>query len=160
MQGVAKETSTQREGDSVVLRFLIKSADGSRTPVEMRGRKISGMVSPGDLVEISGRRVRDRDGVARPMRVRNVTTRSQVRIRQSRAKRALGSVARFASSVSAGVLAWALTSLVSIAGEPVADAPVPFDDGAVDFTILLPVAVGVLVALVVYLWLRRRARRN
>lgn len=160
MQGVATQTSTQREGQSVVLRFLIETADGTRTPVEMRGREIRGMVSSGDQIEIDGRHITDRDGVARPTRIRNVTTRSLVRIRQSRGKRTLGSVARFASSVAAGVLAWALTSLV-VAGEQLAgDAPVAPDDPATDLSIFLPIAIGVLVALVIYVLLRRGGRRD
>ena len=160
MQGVAMQTSTQREGQSVVLRFLIETADGTRIPVEMRGREIRGMVSSGDRIEIDGRRITDRDGVARPTRIRNVTTRSLVRIRQSRGKRTLGSVARFTSSVAAGVLAWALTSLVLVQEQIAGDAPVAPDDPETDLSIFLPVAIGVLVGLIIYVLLRRAGRRD
>lgn len=84
-RGVTQQMEGGGNNNIQVLSFRVERYDGDGNrlppvPVEMRGARVSGSVREGDHVEIRAR-LRG-DGVMRPRALRNLTTRSKVRIRK------------------------------------------------------------------------------
>ncbi len=82
VEGVARNVRIDREEDRIVLRFVLEVEGGDPIPVEMRGKKVLGVLDSGDRVAIHtrGEEVRGRDGIAHPYQVENLRTRSFVRV--------------------------------------------------------------------------------
>lgn len=169
VEGVVEGRRTDQEGSSVVLRFVLACDDGNRIPVEMRGVKILGILDDGDHVQLAvrGRMVRGREGVARPKRISNLSTQSQVHVaRRGIVGRAFNLVFALGVSVVSGVIPVA----VGLAFKELYDgasngdrAPPPFGSpepgpAGIPF-VLISLVVGVAVALVVFflIYWRRRA---
>ncbi|GAB4477894.1 MAG: hypothetical protein Kow00124_21590 [Anaerolineae bacterium] len=113
VEGIARSVRLEREGGEAVLRFVLEpTGSAERIPVEMRGRRVKGVLTDGDRVNISAGRLRDRDGVARPRVVQNLSTTSVIRV-ESRG--CLHTALSFIGSLVASVLAgWLSTLLVGM----------------------------------------------
>ncbi|MFQ5879281.1 MAG: hypothetical protein ACE5IZ_03770 [Dehalococcoidia bacterium] len=170
VEGVVESVRIEQEGSNVVLRFVLRCDDGDRIPVEMRGSKALGVLDDGDRVRLTvrGKRVRGREGVARPGRIANMSTQSVVRV----ARRSfIGSVINFAFSLGVSVGAGALPVFIGLVLErsvadsdgngpvPVSFPPPEFEEPAKEPIFLISLVIGVAVALVVfflvYAWRRR-----
>jgi hypothetical protein len=117
-QGAVEGMRIQQEGSSVVLRFVLRCYGGERIPIEMRGEKVLGVLHDGDHVQMSarGRRVRGREGVARPERLSNVSTQSSVRVaRRGVVKRMSASVFGLGMGLGTSVAVSAVSGLIVFA---------------------------------------------
>jgi hypothetical protein len=81
-EGIARGVRIDREESGVVLRFVLEVDEVTQIPVEMRGKKVIGVLDNGDRVAIytRGENVRGRGGVAHPYQVENLRTSSMVRV--------------------------------------------------------------------------------
>ncbi len=168
VEGTARSVRLEREGGEVVLRFVLELAGSDeRIPVEMRGHRIKGVLTDSDRVRISANRLRDRDGVARPQIVQNLSTASVIRAEH---RGCLRTVLSFIGSLAASVLAgWVSTILVGaltfqqpeIIAYSLEEPGAPIEEAASGAPWLL--VVGFVVAAAVFLLLfvlplLRRAR--
>lgn len=113
-QGIAESVRVDEEGKDIVLRFTLRLTENERLPVEMRGRRVLGVLERGHSVLLEGRRIRDQDGVARPKSVRNMTTNSTVRVESDGLiRQALGFILSFALSIISGAAASLLVALLT-----------------------------------------------
>ncbi|HEC24190.1 MAG TPA: hypothetical protein ENI95_14875 [Chloroflexi bacterium] len=163
VSGVARSVRLEREGNEVVLRFVLEGDGGDRLPVEMRGRKVLGVLDDGDRVELSvGRNVRDRGGVARPRDIANLTTSSTVRVVR---RSFIGGVFNFIASLAFSVFSGWLTTVLlnALTYQEPEIVPYSFEEPAEaaggDPILLL---VGVAVAGVVFflIFIRPRLKRR
>jgi hypothetical protein len=161
-QGVVSGVRTEREGNDVVLRFVLQTDSGERVPVEMRGHKVLGVLSEADRVRVytSGASLRGRDGVARPTQIADLTTSSVVKVSKTGC---LGQVFSFLGSLLLSVLTGALTTLLisiltmgSLPASPISEGmggegevPPPAEVVA-EPSLLIPLVVGLTVAAVVF----------
>jgi hypothetical protein len=153
--GVARNVRIEREGGEIVLRFVLEGESEGRVPVEMRGRRVLGVLDDGDRVEFTIRgQVRDRDGVARPDRIENLSTDSVVRVQRQGCLRQIGGlVISLALSILSGWLSTILLDALLYHNVPTVESfSLPPSESAPSFSAqptLLPVA-GVLVAVLVF----------
>ena len=171
-QGTVHNARIEQEGANVVLRFVLQSEAGERIPVEMRGRKVSGVLEDGDRVSLSvrGQAVRGRDGVARPAQISNLTTHSVVRVPR---RGCLASLANLLFSLVLSVATGALSTMVvefivsgAAYGEPEV-VPYYYEEGPqavaeeplLAISLVVGVGVAALIFFLVYVRPRRRRRR-
>jgi hypothetical protein len=152
--GVARNVRIERESNEIVLRFVLEEDGGGRLPVEMRGRRVLGVLDDGDQVEFNVRgQVRDRGGVARPDRIDNLSTNSVVRVQRQGCLRQIGGLAvSLALSIFSGWLSTILLDALLYQNAPTIESFSLPDEAAPSFSsqpTLLPVA-GVLVAVLVF----------
>lgn len=172
IEGVARNVRIEQEGNSVVLRFVLEG-EGERVPVEMRGRKVQGVLNSGERVRliVRGSVVRDRDGVAHPAQINNLDTHSTVRVQR---RGCLGNAAGFVLSallsIGTGALSESLVEWVLRGGEEPELVAFSLEEGpaappeaiADEPLLLIPVLIGVAVAVLIFylLYLRPRLRRG
>ncbi|MBZ0294842.1 MAG: hypothetical protein K8L99_19935 [Anaerolineae bacterium] len=158
VQGTVHNTRLEQEGSQVVLRFVLQSANNIRIPVEMRGRKVSGLLDAGDRVEVNvrGRRIRDRDGIARPQLVRNLTTESVVRTQRHRRivqlfRSTLGFLFSSGVSIGSGVLVTLITDSLMMRPRIATFArSAPPASSASSMLLSVPVLLGIGVGIVLF----------
>lgn len=115
-EGVAQGVRVDQEGSFVVLRFVLQVAETERIPVEMRGKRVSGVLQEGDRIRLvsSDKSIRDSDGVARPKRVTNLSTSSTVSVPGGGMIGGMMSlVVSIGVSVLSGILSAVLIALIS-----------------------------------------------
>lgn len=118
VSGIVQDVRLDKEGNDVVLRFVLHAEGGERIPVEMRGRKVMGVLNSGDRVRLStrGSSIRGQGRVARPTVINNIDTASEIRVRGegciSQLFKFLGSL--LMSIVSGLIIAW-LTAFCGLA---------------------------------------------
>ena len=164
-EGTVTRLRIEVEGaGAVVVRFVLDGDDGERTPVEMRGERVLGVLDEGDRVAIDAQATRDRhDTTLRPLTLTNVTTGGTVELERpswiTRAGRAVGVREIRSAAISAGVgglIAVYVAQLFTESGAPQGIDRVPTEDEvsvtAVALTLLLVFAV------VATLWLLVRRR--
>jgi hypothetical protein len=153
LAGVARNVRIERESGEVVLRFVLESDGGGRVPVEIRGRRVLGVLDDGDQVSFSVRQVRDRGGVARPDRIENRSTDSVVRVQRRGCLRQVGGlVVSLVLSIVSGWLSTVLLDALLYQNAPTIESFSLPEDGGAAFSAqptVLPV-VGVLVAVLVF----------
>ena len=161
IQGVAHNVRIEQEGRNVILRFVLE-AGADRIPVEMRGVRVLGVLDNGDQVTLTFRGgARGRDGVARPVRITNLSTHSVVRVaRQGCLRTAFSFVFSVALSIVTGAFSTFLLDFL-LGGfqlEPVAYTLEEGPEAAAQEPILL---IGVAVAIIVFfiVFVRPRLRR-
>lgn len=81
-EGTVSKLAVSDDRGTTLVRFVLEREDGERVPVVMRARRLEGLVHDGDRVELpdpdEGDTLRGADGIARPPRLRNLTTLSDV----------------------------------------------------------------------------------
>ena len=78
MNGIARRVRSAAEGQKIVLRFRLETAEGRTVPIELRGVEIRGDLAEGDRIEVqAGVTVRG-DAAVRLPRIMNLTTDSTV----------------------------------------------------------------------------------
>jgi hypothetical protein len=78
MNGIARRVRSATEGQKIVLRFRLETAEGRTVPIELRGVEIRGDLAEGDRIEVqAGVTVRG-DAAVRLPRIMNLTTDSTV----------------------------------------------------------------------------------
>jgi hypothetical protein len=152
--GVARNVRTEREGSEIVLRFVLESDGQERLPVEMRGRRVLGVLDDGDQVNFDVRgQVRDRSGVARPDRIDNLSTNSVVRVQRQGCLRQVGGLlVSLALSIFSGWLSTILLDAILYQNAPTIESFSLPEGGAEVISSqpsVLPI-VGVLVAVLVF----------
>jgi len=166
VSGTVQGVQTNQEDTNVVLRFKIRSDAGELIPVEMRGRRVCGLLEPGDKVIMNC--VRDRYGVMHPKAVTNLTTRSSVR---TKSPGLFGTVIRFLFSAGVSIATGVLTQMAISSFTKSSNvvmrrfnappgAPVPYSGGTAgsgmaQVELIFAIAVGLLVF---YLMFVRRRR--
>jgi hypothetical protein len=161
-EGVVLGVRTEAEGNDVVLRFVLQTEAGERIPVEMRGRKVLGVLSDGDRVRVhtSGASLRGPDGVVRPAQIVDLSTSSVVRVAKAGcARQVLGFLGSLMLSVLAGVLSTLCVSMLTmgnLAASPISEGmggegevPSPVE-AAAEPSLLIPLVIGLGVAAVVF----------
>jgi uncharacterized membrane protein YgcG len=81
VEGVVHKLRVEPDRGATVVRFVLACDDGQHVPVQLRARRLEGFVDEGDRVALEGDEpaaVRGPDGIARPARLRNLTTDSDV----------------------------------------------------------------------------------
>jgi hypothetical protein len=152
--GVAHNVRIEREGGEIVLRFVLEGGGQGRVPVEMRGRRVLGVLDDGDQVEFTIRgQVRDRGGVARPDRIDNLSTNSVVRVQRQGCLRQIGGlVVSLALSILSGLLSTVLLNAILYNTAPALEPYSLPEDGVETIATQPPLVpiVGVLVAALVF----------
>jgi hypothetical protein len=164
IQGSVKTVRIDHEGDNVILRFMMECAGSQKIPVEMRGQQILGVLDIGDEIMIDIRRIRDRYGVLRPQQVRNLSTDSVVRVKSPGFFSKMG---RFISSLVVSITSGVLTAVLVNFAKPLLTAGrrVPMSrprTHAAPEALAgnpLPLILGLVVAVIVFLLVFRRQRR-
>lgn len=88
MEGIAEKVRIETEGETVALRFVMRS-EGHPVAVELRGEQIHGVLDDGDEVRLQGGSLTYPENSWRPLVVENRTTGSTITaIRPSAAHRA------------------------------------------------------------------------
>ena len=171
IQGTAANVRIEQEDKNVVLRFVLEAA-GERIPVEMRGRKVRGVLDDGNQVRliVRGGRVRDRDGVAHPARIEILDTRSVVRVqRRGCLGNAVGFVLSLVLSIGTGAISESLVEWMMRGGDEPEIVAYSLEEGpgaaaavADEPILLIPILIGVAVAFVVFylVYMRPRMRRG
>ncbi len=168
VSGIAHDVRLDEEGNDVVLRFVLHAEGGERIPVEMRGRKVLGVLNSGDHVRLStrGSSIRGKGSVARPTVIHNIDTASEIRVRGegciSQAFKFLGSL--LMSIVSGLIIAWlsAFCGLVAVE-QTVAYSFEEAPEAAMNEPVIaiVPLLIGLGVAALVFflIYIRPRLRR-
>ena len=164
-QGTVTRLRVEAEGaDAVVVRFVLAGDEGERTPVEMRGERVLGVLDEGDHVIVAEEEAGDRhDATLRPSTITNVTTGGTVELerptRMTRAGRAIGLREIKNTAISAGVggviavvIAQALSTSEATQGGV---APGPEDEASVAAVVL---ALSGIFLFLAALWLLVRRR--
>lgn len=167
VSGIAQDVRLDEEGKDVVLRFVLHVDGGERIPVEMRGRKVLGVLNSGDRVRLStrGSSIRGQGRVARPTIIHNIDTASEIRVRGegcvNQAFKFLGSL--LMSVVSGLIIAWlsafcglvAVNQTVEYSFEEAPEAAMSEPTIAI-----VPILIGLGVAAVVFflIYIRPRLR--
>lgn len=157
IRGKAAQVAVSQESGHTVLRFVVQASGGTPRPVEMRGRRLQGVLNNGDDILLTGRPRADRYGVLRPSAVKNLSHHSWVRVtRRSVFSRALGFVAGVFVSVSSGALSAWLTAQLQAREDPRMTPRGLPETLAQDGGLLsLPLLIGAAVALAMFLLLWR-----
>jgi hypothetical protein len=169
VSGIAHDVRLDEEGNDVVLRFVLHAEGGERIPVEMRGRKVLGVLNSGNRVRLStrGSSVRGRGRVARPTVVHNIDTASEIRVRGegcfTQLFELVGSL--LMSVVSGLIIAWlstfcgliAINQTVEYSFEEAPEAAMSEPTIAI-----VPILIGLGVAVLVFflIYIRPRLRRT
>jgi hypothetical protein len=163
MTGIVLNPRIDQEAGMVVLRCVIQCDSGERVPVEMRGREIRGVLESGDRVALSGKRFRDKQGIARPRELTNLSTNSTVRAyRPGVFRRVIGLLFSLVISVATGALTSLLVTLLTSPKRGTGGRiPRIGPSGSADSSgiLILSVATGVVVGLVVFYFVYVRRRR-
>jgi hypothetical protein len=178
-EGLVTRRTIGSEGPDVVLRFVISSGEGEITPVEMRGRRLLGLLDDGDHVSIADEMtILGPDGIWRPRYIENRTTGSTVEAwRPPRFADPLRLLLTSIMSAAVGAVVSAFIGSILVlrqSSEPSPASPgpgidpggplnpaAPETDDRVLITIILVLGAGVLVSLLLFylVWIRRRRGR-
>lgn len=161
ISGTVQRVQTNQEDKNVVLRFKIRSDAGELIPVEMRGRRVCGLLEAGDQVIMNCGR--DRYGVMHPRVITNLTTRSSVR---TRSPGFFSTVIKFLFSIGFSIATGVLTHLIissftKSSKSPVSEYSMPrsgnlANSGMEPVGLILAVAVALLVFYLIFIRPRRR----
>jgi hypothetical protein len=78
MNGIARRVRSATEGQKIVLRFRLETAEGRTVPIELRGVEIRGDLDEGDMIEVSAGVTMQGDTAVRLTQIMNLTTDSTV----------------------------------------------------------------------------------
>ena len=112
-EGTVSKLQLSADRGTTLLRFVLEREGGERVPVVLRARRVEGLVHDGDRVELPDPEegaLRGADGIARPERLRNLTTASDVYPGSGRAQLAGAHV-----SVASNMGKTAASTLVTLA---------------------------------------------
>jgi hypothetical protein len=78
MNGIARRVRSATEGQKIVLRFRLETAEGRTVPIELRGVEIRGDLDEGDRIEIPAAILIHGDATLRLSHIMNLSTDSTV----------------------------------------------------------------------------------
>jgi len=105
MQGLVKFLVNTHENREAVMRFVLETEDGGSIPCEMRGDRILGVLNNSDDVELLKGRRRNSSGIICPVKIRNHTTRSEIRVkRRGTFRKFVATLFSFVASIVVGVI--------------------------------------------------------